>query len=427
MADVTEDSDLGTPVSVSLRLAEPLQISKPVEAQPVARSRDPRLDFFRGLGLFIILFSHIPRNGWADWIPARFGFSDSTEIFVYCSGVASALAFGPLFSRAGWPLATARIALRVWQLYWGHVAVFVITVAMLATADHWLAGAHYVRLGLNLGHFVDDPAWMLAHFLTLTYVPNYFDILPMYFVVLGMIPIVWAIGSRSRALAALFCILLWTAAYLRLLNLPAEPWSDRTWFFNPFSWQLIFFTGFAIGIGWLPTPPRRVVLIILAGAAVLLAIPIACPKGFACHAFWGRSPWLGEVTGSLHGLVDKTRLGLFRYAHFLALAYLAYLLAGENGRALHGPLASLVRKVGRQALPVFLTGMVLAQGLGVMLDIFGRSAPTQALVNLGGCAILIVVAVVVEWFKGAPWRKRPPARLPGGRESGADFAPTIGS
>ena len=55
--------------------------------------RDPRVDFFRGAAFIIILIAHIPSNWVAQWIPARFGFSDATEIFVFCSGMASAIAF----------------------------------------------------------------------------------------------------------------------------------------------------------------------------------------------------------------------------------------------------------------------------------------------------------------------------------------------
>ncbi len=74
--------------------------------------RDPRLDFFRGIAMFIILIAHIPRNPWTSWIPARFGFSDATEIFVFCSGMASALAFGAIFARAGLAMGALRIAHR---------------------------------------------------------------------------------------------------------------------------------------------------------------------------------------------------------------------------------------------------------------------------------------------------------------------------
>ena len=74
----------------------------------VTSKRDPRLDFYRGMAMFIILFAHTPGNFFTSWIPARWGFSDATEMFVFCSGMASAIAFGRTFDRAGWALGTAR-------------------------------------------------------------------------------------------------------------------------------------------------------------------------------------------------------------------------------------------------------------------------------------------------------------------------------
>src|SRR5215207_8769976 len=122
---------------------------------PAKRARDPRLDFFRGVGMFIILIAHIPTNTWADWIPARFGFSDATEIFVFCSGIASALAFGRIFDSAGWRHGTARIARRMGQVYACHIGVFLVTAAMLAGADLALGTDRYVRRELNLGPLLD--------------------------------------------------------------------------------------------------------------------------------------------------------------------------------------------------------------------------------------------------------------------------------
>ena len=89
-----------------------------------AKQRDVRLDFFRGLGMFIIFIAHVPRNPWNDWIPARFGFSDATEIFVFCSGMASAIAFASVFDRAGFFHGTARVLYRCWQVYWCHIGLF---------------------------------------------------------------------------------------------------------------------------------------------------------------------------------------------------------------------------------------------------------------------------------------------------------------
>ena len=97
------------------------------------RSRDPRLDFFRGVTMFIILIAHVPNNWLALWIPARFGFSDATEVFVFCSGMASALAFGRVFRERGMVMGTARVGYRVWQVYWAHVGLFLaVTAAMVA-------------------------------------------------------------------------------------------------------------------------------------------------------------------------------------------------------------------------------------------------------------------------------------------------------
>ena len=92
--------------------ASPASDFAPVASQAAApaRTRDPRLDFYRGIAMFIILIAHIPNDPWAKWIPARFGFSDATEIFVFCSGMASAIAFGGAFMRKGWWMGTARVS-----------------------------------------------------------------------------------------------------------------------------------------------------------------------------------------------------------------------------------------------------------------------------------------------------------------------------
>src|SRR5690349_12099686 len=94
-----------------------------------SRPRDVRLDFFRGLCLVIIFIAHIWDNPWAQFIPARFGFSDAADIFVFCSGMASALAFGAVFTRHGLLIGAARVAFRCWQVYWAHIGTFLAVVA----------------------------------------------------------------------------------------------------------------------------------------------------------------------------------------------------------------------------------------------------------------------------------------------------------
>jgi S-formylglutathione hydrolase FrmB len=372
-------------------------------ASEIARTtaRDPRLDVFRGLGMFIILIAHIPNNVFASWIPARFGFSDATEIFVFCSGVASAYAFGTIYDRHGWLWGTRRILRRLWEVYRGHVGVFIAIVAVLGAIDASVPQADYLRGTLNLGYFLDSPAPLLGHFLTLTYVPNYFDILPMYLVILALVPLMMAIAGWSRRAVAVTSFAMWLGATLHILDLPAEPWSDRPWFFSPFAWQAIFFTGFAFARGWLPAPPRDKRLVLASVVALAISAPVSCHPGFSCYAGWGYVPALGEAHEHLDFLIDKTHLGALRYVHFLAVSYIAFYLAGPRGIALQKPAWHRVAQVGQQTLAVFLSGMVIAQLLGVALD-YVTFPGASLLANVVGCLLLYGVARAVSYWKASP-------------------------
>lgn len=374
---------------------------KPAQDKQVKRPRDVRLDVFRGLCLIIIFIAHVWDNPWALLIPARFGFSDATEIFVFCSGMASAIAFGAAFRRHGFMIGAARVLLRCWQVYWCHIGVFLAATVSMIIADRWLGtGGTYVD-GLGIEPlFSAHPKEGLVGLLTLTWVPNYFDILPMYLVILLLLPVVVGLHAFGRVHAFVFVAATWVIASTGILDLPAEPWGMRPWFFNPLSWQLVFFTGFAFMSGWLPAPPVEKRLIWLAAAVLILAVPVA---------WWPlveTSETLTSWRSALAPLTDKTRFGILRYAHFLALAYLSWVAVGEGGRRLTGPAVEILRKLGQQSLAIFMTGLVLSFSASALLNVIGRGAFAVALVNLGGIAILIVVARLTAWFKSQPWNAR---------------------
>lgn len=372
------------------------------KSKPTPRKRDVRLDFFRGIGMFIIFISHMPGNTWAGFIPARFGFSDATEIFVFCSGMASAIAFGAVFQKQSFWLGTARVAHRCWQVYWAHVAAFFAITAILIGFDTWLdVGNKYISQ-LNLLHFTEgNTAQNLLGFLTLTYVPNYFDILPMYLVILAMMPIVMALSKINLWAVFAFIAGVYLFATLGYGQFPAEPWTDRKWFFHPLAWQLVFFTGFAFIMRWLPAPPIERGLVLIALAIVILSVPFK---------YWPLyktlDPDMTYRTWIQMGM-NKTQFSIVRYVHFLALAYLAYAAAGEAGKRLsQGWFVDICRKVGQQALAVFLVGLLLSRLGGIAMDYWGDGFFVIAALNLGGCALLYFTAVLVGWFKSSPWSKR---------------------
>lgn len=415
-----------------MTFADPTQTSAAPAAAapaPTARVRDIRLDFFRGLAMFIILFAHTPGNMFTRWIPARFGFSDATEIFVFCSGMASAIAFGATFDRSGWLLGTARVVYRIWQVYWAHIGLFFATAAMLAflTNLEFTERNYWGQLNLWM-LFVESENWtnpdMLFRFMTLQWVPNLFDILPMYMVILAMMPIVIVLGRTHFALLAMASLTMWFFAQrgftealgLPYLNFTAEPWVgrddwQRRWFLNPFGWQLVFFTGFAFMRGWIPKPPVTPVLIAIAAFIVLANVPLSS-IGIREFGFdWARDwrvenrPW-----------ISKSDFGILRFVQFLSLAYLAWVIAGDKGNRIRagasmlgrmwGHILQVILRVGQQSLAVFVVSIFVARFNGFALDMLDRDVGTVWIVNLFGCGCLILTAYLAGWFKGTPWKPK---------------------
>ena len=369
-----------------------------------SKGRDPRLDFFRGLAMFIIFIAHVRGNILTLFIPARFGPSDATELFVFCSGYASAIAFGGIFNRLGFWTGISRTLLRVWQIYWAHVSLF-FTIATLCVVATWLSdssGVSYIEK-LNLTRFFTHTEPAMVGLFTLTYVPNLFDILPMYMVALLLLPIMILL-RRIHLIAAIgLSISLYSATWLVNLELPADPWTSRPWFFNPFAWQLLFFTAFALGAGWISAPKPQRWLLWAAVIYVIIWIPIS---------FW---PVRQTITlfSDLHAIVlaplmhgsPKTDLHLFRYIHILCLGYIVICLLWERETLLLGKWAKPIIKVGQQALPTFMASIVLSWCGGVLLDHVGRSAVSWISVNIMGFVLLIMIAYGVAWYKKPPWHK----------------------
>lgn len=371
-------------------------------ATPAKRPRDERLDFFRGLTMLIIFVAHLPENSWNAWIPARFGFSSGAELFVFCSGIASALAFGGVFSRRGLWLGTARIAYRIWQVYWAQVGLVLALIALAAALDRVFGLA---ALAQQFRPLLADPENALFGVATLTWQPDYLDILPMYLVILALVPAMMLARRLHAALPFLIAASLYAVVWATGLNLTGNPWNGAGWFLNPFAWQLIFFIGFFIAMRWLPVPrlgDRR--LVIAAALFVLISVPLS---------FWGiLEHW--PLAQAARDLVvpanEKTDLHILRVLHFLALAYLVLSLIEPLRDRLDRGAGHLLILIGRQSLACFLASVVLARLLGTIADMEGRSELLVALLNLAGFALILTTAFVVGWFKRAPWAG--PGRTP---------------
>ena len=405
-------------------------------------ARDPRLDFFRGLAMFVIFIAHTPRDFWALWIPARFGFSDATETFVFCSGMASAIAFGAIFDKRGWLLGAARIIHRVWQVYWAHIGLFFAVLLLMVTFDK-IGGLEprpnylYVN-SLNLqplfyqdtgsagrNIYADLRSQLLRY---IAHVSGYFGDDSHRHGAFAYISLVCS-GVRVGCLDTCQSKATWDKP--REFSSRAMEFSSMV--FNPLGWQLIFFTGFAFMRGWIKPPRITRGRLILAATIVVITIPFAYYRIYNARPdtqwMMDTAAWLKAQRKLYNPLIGKTQFGVLRYVHFLATAYLAWVAVGPLGARLKNwgkaqIVVDTIRKVGQQSLAVFVCSLVIAQLVGATFKVIGRDWQTVLIGNLIGFAGLIAVAHAVSWFKSQPWRQqRPSASIQATTISGSPTLP----
>ena len=326
----------------------------------VPSGRDLRIDLFRGLALVMIFADHIPGNLYEHFTSRNLGFSDAAEGFVFMSGIAAALAYGPALARGLTWEGTSRLWGRAWLLYLVHMVTAIWAIAIVSAAvQFWSADILLTKNAFKT--LTTDPFGFLIGIASLGHQLGYVNILPMYMALLLMAPGLIRLGQRAPLGLLAASTGLWAIAGLFRLNLPNYPMPGG-WFFNPFAWQLVFSFGLLTGLAL--RQGRRLVavrgwLVALAGGWLILS------------AVWVHSDWMLATFG--HGTwqlrqwgvpffiagFDKTFESLPRLLHLLSLAYILS-LPGIVAKIAAMRVLEPLRMLGRHSLPVFATGTVLA-------------------------------------------------------------------
>jgi hypothetical protein len=166
----------------------------------------------------------------------------------------------------------------------------------------------------------------------------------------------------------------------------------------------MFFTGYAFGAGWLRINARRWLTAICIGL-VLVSIPLGHEPTYSHVLFWA------ELRAKLEPWLDKSHLGLLRWLHLLALAYLMHQLCNWRPKWLMGAWPRAIVTMGQQSLPIFLCSMVLSYAAGIWLDRLGRDAWLEvALVNLSGLGLMLLAGQVMVWLDAKPCKHSPVSR-----------------
>jgi len=201
--------------------------------------RDERIDTLRGVALIAIYFVHIPwMMGALAW--SRWGFSSAFELFVFLSGYVAGIACTKELQRNGMARCTKKIYRRVFQVYLGHIVLF---LALITLPSLFSFNSDEVMQFFNLAPFFENPWIKTWHMLLLIYQPKFLDILPIYIIYLLVLPFLLVLIRYSFLIPLILTCILYTLSqfYEPIRDLPA-------WSFNPFSWQLFFVTGLLLSV-----------------------------------------------------------------------------------------------------------------------------------------------------------------------------------
>ncbi len=359
--------------------------------------RDLRLDFWRGVALFVIFLDHIPGNPLGSWTLRNFAFCDAAEVFVLISGISSYLAYGSRLEREGMAGLYATIGRRWMKIYFAHIFLILAVACALLTAAALFAHPQYED-AFRMTWMFGDPGAAISAALSLRYLPNLLDILPLYLVLLGAAPaIIWMV-KRDLRIALALSIIVYAGARWTGFNLPAGN-DGAVWNFNPFTWQLLYTIGIAAGHlrkqGRVAPPMVR-------------KIAIAGALAFVAFAFVMAAPWRGAEVGLALFRPDyylwpapKSMLSPLRVLNVLALFWLVACFIAPQARWLKSRAAAPLLSCGRHSLPVFGTGVWLSAVAFIALEQSGYAIPMLVAANAVGLLVSVGLATALDRARSA--------------------------
>ncbi|MBR1190399.1 OpgC domain-containing protein [Bradyrhizobium sp. AUGA SZCCT0240] len=368
-----------------------------MKVEIAARDGDPRLSLLLGIAAWFIFLDHIPHNAVSVLTLRNFGFSGATDLFVFVGGYTAAILYGKMMLERGFLVTATRIFRRVWQLYAAYVVLFVIYIDLIGYVARKSAAPeiiHEFNVAGILGHTIRT----LIYGLLLQAKPLNLDVLQLFIVLMVFFPFVLFGMLRRPNVTAAGSIVLYLAARKFDWNLSSFP--DGHWYFNPFSWQLLFVLGawFALGSARQMRAIRSFqdlsILRILALLYLLFALIVTAT---------GNVPQLaGIVPDAVLNFFlpnEKENLAPYRVLHFLTLAFLFSLAVPRDWHGFQRPALRPIVKCGEEWLPVFCAGVFLSFAGHFFLITGPNSLAMHFLVSIAGIAIMAGVAYYASWSR----------------------------
>jgi hypothetical protein len=346
------------------------------------------IDFWRGFALVTIFVNHVPGIYFERFSFREYSLSDSAELFVFLAGVSLRFVVNSL---ADEPMSALvyRLAGRALTIYFAQLLITLFAIAIIASAATLLEQP-YILQWHNAAAVFDDPVEAHIGLVLLRYQLGYFNILPLYVVLMAAGPSIGVIDRLAPRLLLPLSAAIYLYSVATAFNLPTWP-VEGQWFFSPFCWQFIFILGFLLGgpKGYSSFSPRaKTILFWLSGLQILIGATIALAD------FTPDPATLPDP--KLFFLFDKTFDSPARVLHALALACF---FSGAFPHILRwvSLLAHYLSLLGRNSLNVFCAGSLLSLCGQIARYAFNGRLEIDVLVLLVGLAGLGTVAWMSEW------------------------------
>jgi hypothetical protein len=347
------------------------------------------VDFWRGFALVTIFVNHIPGLYFERFTFRNVSLSDSAELFVFLAGWAMRKLVDGLAGAFAAKWLVLRLETRAFQIYVAQLVVTEFAIAMLAAASLYL-DAPFLLDWHNASAVFNDPVEAHIGVVLLTHQLGYFNILPLYVVLIFIAPAVALLHRAATAYLLLVSATVYVVALVFGINLPTWP-VEGTWFFNPLAWQFIYVLGFVFagedGPGGLV---RRHPAILRWVALPLVGLGVAVGMtNFSPDPVFVPEPKLAFT-------FSKTFLSPARLIHCLALVMLFAGSFATIARWLPR-LALYLCLLGRNSLIVFCALSLLSLCGQIFRYVYGGSIATDALVVIFGLFFLGLAAWAAEW------------------------------
>ena len=365
---------------------------KPVD--PLGTHKDMRgpneIDFWRGFALLTIFVDHVPGLFYENYTMRHFGVSDAAELFVFLAGWSMRLLMDNRKERMSLPSAIMRLETRALTIFFAQLIITQMALALTAAGSMILDNPAFLEWN-NAAAAFEAPLETQVGIVLLSHQMGFFDILPLYVVIIAGAPLCVIADRIWKWLPLVLSVALYAGILWSGVNLPTWPVEGR-WYFNPFAWQLVFVTGYMladakgpVGAG-LRRHKRGLRWLGLAGVAAGVAIGVA---DYAPDPLQVPDP-------KLFFMFDKTFATPARIFHLLALVALFNGLFGLLERWM-SPLARFLSMLGRNSLHVFCVGSLFALAAQFGRFVLGGSIMVDTLVLLMGIIAMGTTAWVVEW------------------------------